>query len=109
RTVLGNLRRICAPEALLEVVLGLNEDRDRTEIERLGLPALSIEFIDSTLKSGYRDAGFEVIDRRILHARDCAVMKCTWAKRLSQDRNRVICCIVARAVEKRGQPALSRH
>ncbi len=98
RSVLGNLRRICAPDAVLEVVLGLNKDRDRTESERLGLPPLSVEFIDSVLKSAYRDAGFEVIDRRFLRAHECAEMKCSWARRLSHDRNRNVCCILARAI-----------
>ena len=44
--VLRNLRRICAPGALLEVVIGLDPERDQSEIERLGLTPLSIEFID---------------------------------------------------------------
>ncbi|HKE58707.1 MAG TPA: class I SAM-dependent methyltransferase, partial [Pyrinomonadaceae bacterium] len=34
-SVLQNLRRICAPEALLEIVIGLDSERDQTEIERL--------------------------------------------------------------------------
>jgi 16S rRNA (adenine(1408)-N(1))-methyltransferase len=104
RVVLENVRRICAPDALLEVVVALDPDRDRTEIERLGLPAMSIEFIESVLKPRYRDAGFEMIERRILGPAECAPMKCSWAKRLSQDRNRAVCYIVARTDDQPKYP-----
>ncbi len=43
--VLRSLRRICAPECLLEIVIGMDEERDRSEIERLGLPQLSPEHL----------------------------------------------------------------
>ncbi len=38
REVIQNVRRICSSGALLEVVIGLEPERDRTEIARLGLP-----------------------------------------------------------------------
>src|SRR5215831_11298295 len=41
---LRNLRRICAPDGLLEIVIGLDPERDRSEIERLGLAPLTDEF-----------------------------------------------------------------
>ena len=64
--VLENLRRICAPGALLEIVIGLDPERDQTEIERLGLTPLSIEFIDQQLAPKYHAAGFETIERGII-------------------------------------------
>jgi len=42
RQVLQNIRRICSRGAALEIVIGLDPERDRTEIERLGLTHLSI-------------------------------------------------------------------
>ena len=39
--VLASLRRVCAPQCLLEIVIGIDEERDRSEIERLELPKLS--------------------------------------------------------------------
>jgi hypothetical protein len=51
--VLQNLRRICSSGALLEVVIGLDLERDQSEIERLGLTPLSLEFIDNELIPKY--------------------------------------------------------
>lgn len=62
--VLRNLRCMCAAGALLEVLFGLDPQRDRAEIERLELPELSISFIDSVLAPRYADAGFAIIERR---------------------------------------------
>ena len=45
--VLRNVRRICSTGALLEVVTGLDPERDQSEIERLGLTTLSLDFIDT--------------------------------------------------------------
>ena len=41
KDVLDSLRRICASECLVEIVIGIDEERDRSEIERLELPKLS--------------------------------------------------------------------
>jgi hypothetical protein len=38
--VLRDLRRLCAPGALVEIVIGLDPERDRSEIEALGLTPL---------------------------------------------------------------------
>jgi 16S rRNA (adenine(1408)-N(1))-methyltransferase len=59
---LRNLRRVCAPGAWLEVVIALDPERDRAEIERLGLSPLSIEFLETTLIPRYRAAGFDVVE-----------------------------------------------
>lgn len=90
--VLKNLRRICADDGLLEVVIGIDPVRDKTEIERLGIGALSSEFIDAVLAPNYRAAGFEIIERGIrTHSQS---VDTSWAKRLQ----RSITYIVARAV-----------
>lgn len=91
---LENLRRICAPGALLEVVTGLDPERDRTEIERLGLESLSMAMIDSTLMPRYRAAGFEITERGTLSAAEQSCVRTSWAKRL-RDRN--VLYFIARA------------
>ena len=48
-TVLRNLRRVCAPGALLEIVIGLDPERDQSEIKALGLKPLTHEFLEMTL------------------------------------------------------------
>jgi 16S rRNA (adenine(1408)-N(1))-methyltransferase len=96
--VLGKLRRICAPHALLEIVLGLDPVRDQTEIRRLELPALSLEHIDQVLAPKYATAGFEVTERGILAASEWPEFETSWAKRLQQNEQRPITYLVAQAV-----------
>ena len=96
--VLTNLRRICAPGALLEIVIGLDPERDQTEIERLCLTSLSIEFIDNQLAPNYRVAGFETIERGILSASEWPEFNTSWAKRLHGNEQRNITYLIARAI-----------
>jgi 16S rRNA (adenine(1408)-N(1))-methyltransferase len=97
RLILKSLRRICAAGALLEVVIGLDPLRDRSEIERLGLPPLSLTHIDSVLLPRYADAGFEIIERGMLSASDWRNLHTSWAKRLQGNVNRSLLYLIARA------------
>lgn len=96
--VLQNLRRICAPDALLEVVLGLDPARDQSEMERLELTPLSLEFIDQQLATRYLTAGFEISERGIIPAKQWPEFNTSWAKRLHQNDQRPITFLIARAV-----------
>lgn len=96
RLVLQNLRRVCSPGALLEVILGLDPERDRTEMERLGLEPLSVAYIDSILTPRYADAGFEVMERGVLPDEDRQRLQTSWAKRL-RGGSRCVFYIVTRA------------
>ena len=100
RAVLENLRRICAPGALLEVVIGIDPERDRSEMERLGIQPPTISAIDSVLVVKYKEAGFEVIERGVLPASEWIKLETTWAKRLRGGSSRTVLYIIARAAEK---------
>lgn len=95
--VLSNLRRICSPGALLEVVFGLDPVRDQSEMERLGITPLSPEFIDKQLIPNYAAAGFRTIERGIFSASEWPEFNTSWAKRL-QGNKRPIAYLIARAV-----------
>lgn len=97
QAVLLNLRRICSSEALLEVVIGLDPERDRSEIERLGLQSISLEYIDSTLAAHYRKAGFEILERGMLSPSEWPKIQTSWAKRLKGNVGRSLIYIIARA------------
>lgn len=100
--VLANLRRICASDARLELVIGMDPERDCAELDRLGVAPLSTAFIDSVLTPRYRDAGFEILDRGVLASSEWAKLRTAWAKRLSSGgRGRTVSYIVAAAVEPR--------
>ena len=96
--MLQNLRRICSLGALLEVVIGLDPVRDQTEIDRLGLTPLSIEFIDKQLVPNYAAAGFEMIERGVIAASEWPEFNTSWAKRLQGKQGRAITYLIARAI-----------
>ena len=95
---LRNLRRICAPGALFEVVLGLDPLRDQSEIQRLELPEVSLEHIDGVLAAQYAAAGFEITEGGVLPASEWPEFETSWAKRLQQNEQRPITYLIARAV-----------
>jgi 16S rRNA (adenine(1408)-N(1))-methyltransferase len=97
RTALQNLRRICADGALLEVVIGLDPERDRTEMERLQLRPLSVTYIDSVLAHNYSEAGFEILERGLLSPSEWPRLQTSWARRLQGNVNRSLVYIIARA------------
>ena len=96
-TGLNHLRRICARDALLEVVIGLDPERDRSEIERLGLSELTVEHIDRELALQYRAAGFEILERGVLGQSEWPKLRTSWAKRLQGNESREVTYIIARA------------
>ena len=96
--ILQGVRSICAPDALLEIVIGLDDSRDRSEMMRLGLESFSVEFIDSVLVSNYLAASFEIIERGTLSAGEWPEFKSSWAKRLKGKETRPITYLIARAV-----------
>lgn len=91
---LQNLRRICSPGAVLEVLIGLDPERDRNEIERLGL---STELADPEITARYRSAGFEVIEQGVLEQSEWPKLQTSWAKRLKGNQARNLIYIIARA------------
>jgi 16S rRNA (adenine(1408)-N(1))-methyltransferase len=97
-TVLQAVRRICATDALLEVVIGLDPQRDRSELVRLAIEEFSPDFIDGVLDQKYRAAGFEITERETLPASDWPKFKSSWAKRLRNNSTRPITYLIARAV-----------
>ncbi len=96
--VLRNIRRICSTGALLEVVTGIDLARDRSEIERLGLPVLSLEFVDRVLIPRYAAAGFEIFERGVRPASEWPEFDTSWAKRLQGNEQRPLTYLIARAI-----------
>jgi hypothetical protein len=96
--VLRNLRRACAPGAWLEVIIALDPERDRAEIERLGLSPLSLEFLETTLIPRYRAADFEVVEYGSLPQSEWPQLQTSWAKRLRGATARQLSFLIARAV-----------
>ncbi len=97
--VLASLRRICAPECLVEIVIGIDEERDKSEIERLELSSLSSEYLENTLIPKYKAAGFDVLESGILPVSDWSKLETSWARKLQGNSNRKIIYIILQAIQ----------
>ena len=86
--VLASLRRIAAPGCLLEIVIGLDPVRDKSEIERLDIPELTPVFLHSYLFPKYKAAGFQLLDHGRLASSDWTQLETSWARRLSGSNER---------------------
>ncbi len=95
--VLGNLRRICTANAFLKVIIGLDFERDRSEIVRLGVPELDTSYINAVPVKAYRNAGFDLVEIENIAASNRPEFQTSWARRLRMSSNRVFIRITARA------------
>ncbi|MBS1793155.1 MAG: methyltransferase domain-containing protein [Acidobacteria bacterium] len=95
---LAALRRIAAPECLLEIVVGLDETRDRTEIERLGLPRLSEDYLRGELLPKFAAAGFEAAGCGFLPPAEWSRLETSWARKLQTGGDREVVYLVFEAV-----------
>ena len=96
-TVLKNLRRLCLAGALLEVVIGLDSERDKAELQRLRIPLFDLEYIDTVLVSHYHRAGFEIVERGQRAFSEWPDLHSSWAKRLKGRPGRQLTYLIGRA------------
>ena len=99
--ILKSLKRICAPECLLEIVIGIDEERDKSEIERLGLPRLSPEYLENSLIPKYEAAGFELLEKGILDSSDWSKLETSWARKLQGSADRKVTYLILQASQIR--------
>lgn len=96
--VLQSLRRICAPDCFVEIVIGIDEERDKSEIERLELPQLSPNYLENVLIPKYETAGFEILEKGILSRSDWSKLETSWARKLQAGENRKVIYLILEAV-----------
>jgi 16S rRNA (adenine(1408)-N(1))-methyltransferase len=97
QSVLKSLYRISAPGGLLEVVVGIDLKRDQAELERLGLPPLSLHYIDTQLAAKYKAAGFIVREKGSVSPAERKQLQSSWARRLSGNDRREVVYFIAEA------------
>jgi 16S rRNA (adenine(1408)-N(1))-methyltransferase len=90
QAILASLRRIAAADCLLEVIIGIDPDRDRTELARHGLPELTDDYLENCLIPKYRGAGFEMVEYGRLERKEWARLETSWARKLSSNDNRKV-------------------
>lgn len=96
--VLRSLRRLCASQALLEIIIGIDPVRDKTEVERLGLPALDIESVRETLIPKYESAGFTLVEVGTMNSAEWSKLETSWARKLRGGDGRKVTYLVFQAV-----------
>jgi hypothetical protein len=97
--VLRALRRIMIGGGLLEVVIGVDAQRDRSEIERLQLPPVTLDHITSVLAPKYAAAGLEIKEQGNLAAHEWPHLRSSWARRLRGNDQRRVVYFIAEARE----------
>jgi len=94
--ILKSLRRLCRKEARLEVLISFDPTRDGSELDRLGLPELSREYLEQKLVPAYEANGFMIEDYGMLPSSAWPEIESSWAKKLRPSATRVL--IYLRAV-----------
>lgn len=94
---LAALRRIASAECLLEIVVGIDPERDRTEIERLDIPDLTPVFLHSYLIPKYRAAGFELLEHGRPGPDEWGRLETSWARRLRGNDGRKVTYLIFEA------------
>jgi 16S rRNA (adenine(1408)-N(1))-methyltransferase len=95
--ILRSLRRLVVPHGVLEIIIGLDPERDKAEIERLHIPDVTSESVCSKLISQFEIAGFELVESRRLDRSEWSCMETSWAKKLSPGGNRSVLLLCLRA------------
>ena len=95
--VVRSLHRISAPGCLLEVVIGVDPKRDHAEVERLGLPSISVEYLGNVLGPKYERVGFRFRESGLVAAEDWPHLKSSWARRLQGNDQRRVVYFIAEA------------
>jgi 16S rRNA (adenine(1408)-N(1))-methyltransferase len=95
--ILRSLRRTLVDGGLLEVVIGVDPERDRGEVERLGLREVSLDHITSVLVPRYASTGLAIREKGRVAAGEWPHLKSSWARRLSGNDRRQVVYFIAEA------------
>ncbi len=96
-TILKNIRRICAPDAVLEMIIGVDKERDQSELHRLDIKSLSEDFIQSVLLDRYQKGGFHIKEFGEFEPGNWPDICTSWAQRLRINDKRSLLYLIAEA------------
>ena len=92
--VLTSLHRIAAPECLLEIVIGIDPERDASEISRLEIPILDSAYIKEVLAPRYEAAGFTFVESGMMSSEEWSQIETSWARKLQGGDKRKVTYLV---------------
>ncbi|MFA4931086.1 MAG: methyltransferase domain-containing protein [Patescibacteria group bacterium] len=83
------IKRICQPEAVVDIILGYDDYLDLKEVKKLGLPEkFNLIYIDQEMKSRLQELGFGHMQVNNLDIDRLRSFPSSWAKKLSYGRDR---------------------
>jgi 16S rRNA (adenine(1408)-N(1))-methyltransferase len=88
--ILKSLRCLGRRETRLEVLICLDPTRDGSELDRLGLPELSREYLEQELVPAYETNGFVIEDCGMLPSSEWPEIESSWANKLRRSAERVL-------------------
>ena len=88
--VVSGLRRAAAADCILEVVIGIDPVRDRSEIKRLNIPDFTESYIRNSLVPAYERLGFRLIEHGTLGPAEWPRLTTSWVRKLSGNDTRVV-------------------
>jgi 16S rRNA (adenine(1408)-N(1))-methyltransferase len=91
------LRRVSAPECVVEIIIGIDAERDKSEIERLALPEISSDYLENVLIPRYEAAGFAALESGTLNASEWSKLETSWARKLQGGSNRKVTYLIFQA------------
>lgn len=95
--ILSNLNRICQNNALMKVIISLDPITDSAELKRLEIPAFDLDYVRNVLVHKYKNAGFEIVEAKVMSTQEYSTLHSSWAKRIHQNRQRLPISMLARA------------
>lgn len=88
--VLGSLHRILKPEGRLTTTISIDPVRDRSELDRLGIPDVNLSYLNSTLAARYLEYGFRMTECNEIPANEWSRIETTWARKLGGNAQRIV-------------------
>jgi len=88
KEIINNIGNLLKDDGNLEITLGYHEQSEPSEIERLNLPELNENYINSNLVPIYKECGFELSSVEKIEKKDLKKIETTWSKKLSFGKDR---------------------
>lgn len=88
--ILALLSRSMISHGRLTVTMGIDPRRDHAELDRLGIPQIGLDYLGSTLKACYQEAGFRMVECRELAISEWSRIETSWARKLGENDERKV-------------------
>ena len=89
-TILKNIFLIGKSNAFIHFTFTYSSIYEAGEIERRGLPELSIEYINTILRNKFMEAGLDIVDYGLLDENNLKSFGTLWSKRIYLGKDRVV-------------------